>query len=128
MSKKIVITGIVVVLLISILYGCISTGPDDEKFLGKWKRGDVSEGEEGSVIFTFFSNETYSINATIPDGKNETLTTETYWDTYEITDGKLIMYMVGVKEILTYSFSDDGNTLTLKEEDGTPTVLIRDIG
>jgi len=131
MNKKIVITGIVIILLISVLCGCISTESYEEKFIGKWKGENIPEGEEGSTIFNFYENGSYSISFTSYDADGN-LTTDILWNTYEIKGETLILdmmdtYEVEIAEHLTYSFSNDNNTLTLTEENGTPTVLIRDL-
>jgi len=127
MSKKYksVIALFITIILVICFLGCIENQNDPNKIIGKWMSENVSEGEEGSVIFQFYTNGSYLISVTIPDESNN-LTTTNIWNNYTIDNEILIMKIVDVEERLLYSFSDDYNTLTLTEEDSsTETVLFR---
>lgn len=124
MSKKILMVGIIIFLSVNGFSGCTDTENYEEKILGKWLVGSIPEGDDDSVIFNFFSNGSFYVNMTEVD-EYGTPTTQTAWMTYEITDDKFIMIIEGNEVFLDYSFSDNDQTLTLTEKDGTPTVLTR---
>ena len=123
MKKKLVTVGITLILLIIILSGCTSTKTNEEKILGSWIT-EKSVGQEETAVFNFFSNATFSIEVTV-NGSYGNFTTYAIWETYTITDKTLVMILGGETEILEYFFSDDSNTLTLIEDNGESTVLIK---
>lgn len=123
MKKKLVTVGITLILLIVILSGCTSTKTNEEKILGSWIT-EKSVGQEETAVFNFFSNATFSIEVTM-NGSYGNFTTYTIWETYTITDKTLVMILGGKTEILEYFFSDDSNTLTLIEDNGESTVLLK---
>ena len=55
---------IIVTLLIIGLSGCVSLEQLKEEILGKWLVGEIPEGEDGSVVFHFFSNGSFYLNLT----------------------------------------------------------------
>ena len=127
MKKKILITGIIIFLLVIGLSGCMYTDNNKnykEKILGIWLAGDTPEGEDGSVIFNFFSNGSFYVNLTEVDEYGDS-TMQTAWMTYEITDDNFVMIIEGNEVFLDYSFSDDDKSLTLVEKDGTSTILTK---
>ena len=124
MSKKIFMVGIIIFLSVNGFSGCIDTENYEEKILGKWLVGSISEGDDDSVIFNFFSNDSFYVNMTEVDEYGAP-TTQTAWMIYEITDDKFIMTIEGNEVFLDYSFSDNDQTLTLTEKDGSLTVLTR---
>ena len=121
--KKIIIF---IVTMVIILCGCIDHGENNvnyyEKIIGKWIVGNMSEGEEDSVIFHFFTNNSFYINLTEIDnqGKNNI---KTSWMKYEIKENNIIMDIDGNKVPLEFSFSENNNILTLKEKGGSSTIL-----
>ena len=124
MSKKIFMVGIIIFLSVNGFSGCIDIENYEEKILGKWLVGSIPEGDDDSVIFNFFSNDSFYVNMTEVD-EYGTPTTQTAWMIYEITDDKFIMTIEGNEVFLDYSFSDNDQTLTLTEKDGSLTVLTR---
>ncbi len=80
------------------------------------------EGEEDSVIFYFFNNNSFYINLTQVDNLGKYIT-NTSWMRYEIKDENIIMEIEGNKIPLEFSFSENYTILTLNEKDGSPTIL-----
>jgi len=124
MEIKTCVLSLIVCFLLVGLTGCTSTINYEELILGKWSVENVPEGEEGSVIFTFYENGNYSIIATLPN-ETENLTTTTLWYNYTINDEFLILTMIGIEEQLQYEFSSDNTILTLTEDNGVETVLYK---
>ena len=126
-SKDILLVVVVFILTVG-LSGCTSTEHHKENykelFLGKWVAGDTPEGEDGSVVFNFFSNDSFYVNLTNVDQHGNS-STQTAWMTYNITNNTLIMVIEGNEVHLGFSFSNNDKTLTLTEEDGTSTVIKR---
>jgi len=122
MKKKIIImVGMTLALLTIVLSGCTSTKTNEEKILGSWIT-EGSIGQEETAVFNFFSNGTFSLELTV----NElNLTTFTIWETYTITDESIVMILGNVTETLEYSFSEGDDILTLIEDNGEQTVLVR---
>jgi len=121
MKKKLVTVGMTLVLLIVILSGCASTKTNEEKILGSWIT-EGSIGQEETAVFNFFSNATFSLELTV----NESIViTYTIWETYTITDESIVMILEGETETLEYSFSEGDGILTLIEDHGEHTVLVR---
>jgi hypothetical protein len=122
---KLLMITIIISIIISIT-GCINNEEIDidyqQKFLGKWIVGDMIEGEEDSVIFYFYNNNSFYINLTQVDNQGKYIT-NTSWMRYEIKDQNIIMEIEGNKSPLDFSFSENYNILTLNEKDGSPTVL-----
>ena len=123
MNKKSVIVGLALVFLSIILCGCISTKTNEEKILGSWIT-ERTVGQEDTAVFNFFPNGTFSLEIIVHE-LNGNFTTYVVWETYTITDEKLVMILGGETEILEYSFSDNDNILTLIEDIGESTVLVR---
>ena len=121
-----IITFCTIILLLNIsLVGCLDNTSEydfNEKIIGKWLANDIPQGEDGSVLFNFLTNNTFYINLTEKndDGKYTNQTTSLI---YNITKENLTMIIAGEKVILGYKFSNDFLTLTIKEENGTPTIL-----
>ena len=113
--------GMTLALLTIVLSGCTSTKTNEEKILGSWIT-EGSIGQEETAVFNFFSNGTFSLELTV----NElNLTTFTIWETYTITDESIVMILGNETETLEYSFSEGDNTLTLIEDNGEHTILVR---
>jgi len=126
-SKNILIVVVIFILAVG-LSGCTSTEHHKENykelFLGKWLAGDIPEGEDGSVVFNFFSNDSFYVNLTETDEHGNS-STQTAWMTYNITNDTLIIVVEGNEVHLGFSFSNNYKTLILTEADGTATVLKR---
>jgi len=111
MKKQLSIIGILLMLIFVGLSGCTDEGnngsigvsDDMAKFVGTWRYGS----ESNLLKYTFFSNGTYSHGST--NG------------TYEIEDGKLVLYGFTTLRY-EYLFSDDGNTVTI-DLNGSGTVV-----
>ena len=126
MKQKLIIIGMTLVLLTVMLSGCTSTKTNEEKFLGLWIT-ERSMGQEETAAFNFFSNGTFSLVVTFLLNESDVnFTALTFWRPYTISDETISMMMEGDnKEILEYSFSDNDNVLTLVEDNGESTVLLR---
>jgi len=118
--------GIISLLLIITFSGCLDNDTNEydytEKILGKWLSNDIPEGEDGSIVFNFLINNTFFINLT-EKNDNGNYSTQTTSLKYNITKENLTMFIAEEKVILNYSFSDNFRTLTIKEVNGTPTIL-----
>ena len=122
MKNQLITAGIVLMSFAIILSGCTSVRTDEEKILGKWLSGEAPDVGSDTLIWNFFSNGSFSLNLTEAGIENSSIT----WMTYEIMDGALILTLPDVKVSLDYSFSNDGNALTLLDkENGSPTTLVR---
>ena len=120
-KKMIIMMGMTLALLTIVLSGCTSTKTNEEKILGSWIT-EGSIGQEETAVFNFFSNGTFSLELTV----NElNLTTFTIWETYTITDESIVMILGNETETLEYSFSEGDDILTLIEDNGEHTVLVR---
>ena len=120
-KKMIIMVGMTLALLTIVLSGCTSTKTNEEKILGSWIT-EGSIGQEETAVFNFFSNGTFSLELTV----NElNLTTFTIWETYTITDESIVMILGNETETLEYSFSEGDDILTLIEDNGEQTVLVR---
>jgi len=118
---------VIILWLIISLTGCFDIESNsnydfNEKILGKWLANDNPEGEDGSIIFHFLRNNTFYINLT-EKNDNGNYTTQTTSLKYNITKENLTMFIADEKVILDYTFSNNFKTLTIKEENGTPTIL-----
>jgi hypothetical protein len=120
-KKMIIMIGMTLVLLTITLSGCTSTKTNEEKILGSWIT-EKSMGQEETAVFNFFSNGTFSLEVTVNESN---LTTFTIWETYIITDESIVMILGNETETLEYSFSDGDDILTLIEDNGEHTVLVR---
>ena len=124
MKQKLIIVGMALVLLTVVLSGCTSTKTNEERFLGSWIT-ERSMGQDETAAFNFFSNGTFSLVVTVLLNESDVnFTTLTFWEPYTISDETVAMVIEGKTEILEYSFSDD-NILTLTEDNGESTVLLR---
>lgn len=124
MLKIIKFCAILLLLNIS-LVGCLDNTGEynfNEKIIGKWLANDIPQGEDGSVLFNFLTNNTFYINLT-EKNNNGKYTNQTTSLIYNITKENLIMFIADEKIILGYTFSNDFLTLTIKEKNGTPTIL-----
>jgi len=98
MKKKLVIIGIAVLLICVGLSGCNEENNhlagDESKFVGTWRESDYNQ-------LIFYSNGTGLFN--------------NFLTTWEIKDGRIILYLSDVQGNLTsnYAFSNNDNTLTL---------------
>lgn len=124
MKRGIILAVTVIILLMIGISGCINSEDYKEKILGKWLAGETLEGEDGSVIFNFFSNGSFYVNLTEIDDSGHP-TTQTAWMTYEISDEEFVMIIENNTIFLDYSFSDNYKTLNLLQKDGTSTILTR---
>jgi len=123
--NRCILSAVIVIFLLAIgLSGCINSDDYGEKILGKWIAGETLEGEDGSVIFNFFSNSSFYVNLTEIDESGHPIT-QTAWMTYEISDEKFVMIIENNKIFLDYSFSDNYQTLNLLQKDGTSTILTK---
>ena len=120
-KKMIIMIGMTLILLTITLSGCTSTKTNEEKILGSWIT-EKSMGQEETAVFNFFSNGTFSLEVTVNESN---LTTFTIWETYIITDESIVMILGNETETLEYSFSDGDDILTLIEDNGEHTVLVR---
>ena len=93
MNKKILISGIAILLVCVSLSGCFENR--DNRFVGTWAHRDYGS------IFEYFS-----------DGKGTIQGTPMTW---EIKDGKLVMKWLDGESALTYNyeFSENNTKLTL---------------
>ena len=123
MEKKSALVWMTLILLIILLIGCVSTKTSEEKILGSWIT-ERSVGQEETAVFTFFPNGTFSLEIKVNESNGDFIT-YTIWETYTITDEKLVMILEGETEILEYFFSNNDNTLTLIEDNGESTILFR---
>ena len=118
--------GIISLLLIITFSGCLDNDTNEydytEKILGKWNATDIAEGEDGSIIFNFLSNNSFYINLTEKNLNNE-LNTQTTWMKYNITKDDLTMMITKNEVILDYSFSNNFTILSFKESNGILTTL-----
>ena len=116
----------IILLMLNIsLVGCLDNTSEynfNEKILGKWLANDIPKGEDGSVLFNFLSNSTFYINLT-EKNDNGKYTNQTTSLEYNLTKEYLTMFIAGEKVILGYTFSNDFMTLTIREENGTSTIL-----
>ena len=96
MKKKLVIIGIAVLLICVGLSGCNEKNnhltDDESRFVGTWREGDYNQ-------LIFFSNGTGSFND--------------FLTTWEIKDGKLVVYLPDLGGNLTseYIFSNNDKTI-----------------
>jgi len=126
MKKKLKF-GLLLVIFILFFSGCteiknIEDYNYEEKILGKWNATDIAEGEDGSIIFNFLSNNSFYINLTEKNLNNE-LNTQTTWMKYNITKDDLTMMITKNEVILDYSFSNNFTILSFKESNGILTTL-----
>jgi len=105
MTKKIVIIGIIVMLVVVGFCGCTNLLSDKDKFVGTWSGTYSYGGIDGlSVSITFLSDGTYT--ASLP------LTKES--GTWDVKDGKLVKQGGSNPMVAyTYSFTTDGKSLNL---------------
>jgi len=104
-KKQLLIVGITVLLVCIGLSGCTDTNNsvdnNEYSFVGTWLGETIKSEKLVEQTITYFSNGTFS-NDIFGNG------------TYEINNSKLVMAYYGTGNITyDYSFSDDGNTLTL---------------
>jgi hypothetical protein len=117
MKKQFVIIIIILMLVTVGLSGCNENGNGgsgksyEEKILGAW--GGIATGDEETSIFKFYSNGSFSVNAMRFDFWEDSSTRQTVWGTYVMTDETLATEVFGDTEAFEYSFSEDGNKLTL---------------
>ena len=92
--KKIAIL-LIVILVVSVgfLSGCVN---EESRFIGTW-------ADQKGYNLVIFSDGTYT---------NEDITT-TYSGTWELKDDKIVFTVQEVDLPFSYSFSNNGNTLTL---------------
>jgi outer membrane lipoprotein SlyB len=121
MKKQLVIIGIVAILVSVVLSGCIdnntvSSKTYEEKILGQWTA--TISGTPITVIMNFFTNGSFY------EGINETTV---IWGTYTMTGKTIALHYGAIIHTVEYSFSNNDNTLTLKEtsDGGVYLVLIR---
>jgi len=124
MNRGILLAVTLILLLAIGLSGCINSDDYKEKILGKWLAGETLEGEDGSVIFNFFSNGSFYVNLTEIDESGHPKI-QTAWMTYKISDEEFVMIIENNEIFLEYSFSDNYKTLNLLQKDGTSTILTK---
>jgi len=119
---------IIILIVLSIFYSCGCINDNNihkEKILGSWIT-EKSVGQDDKAEFNFYSNNTYSFIVTITNNdSNKKNDTFTFWWPYNFNNKKLIMEIEGRNENLEYFFNEDYNVLTLIEDNGETTVLIR---
>lgn len=121
---KHIITSIIILLSI-VVTGCIDNNSDfdfKEKIIGKWLSDAVPQ-DEGSVIFNFLTNNTLYVNFT--EINNGSYSNQTTSFRYNITKDNLKMFIADEPLILNYTFKDNFTTLSLIDENGTPTILTK---
>lgn len=121
MYKNLILS--IIIFLGIIISGCIEESSEydfKEKIIGKWL-SDAIPQDEGSAIFNFLSNNTLYINFT--EINNGVYSNQTTNYEYNISQDNLKIFIADEPLILNYSFSDDYKILTLKDENGSPTIL-----
>jgi hypothetical protein len=122
MKKKIIITGIATLMIITGLSGCSTKNnnenqlnqtltPELMRFIGLWK----TNPENINWTFNFFSNGTFQRMEGVVGGN------------YTINDGKLVLtYLdeIWMGDTFDYIFSDGNNTLTLIQTSPNENVLL----
>ncbi len=106
MNNHLLIVGITVLLICVGLSGCTNPlDPERNRFIGSWKADVVS------WAYTFFSDGTCSIMGAS--------------GTYELKEGKLVVYTAGgqATTVWNYTFSNNDNTLTLEDVGGVLTLV-----
>jgi len=100
MNRNLIAIGIVVILLAIGMSGCNEL-TTDKRFVGKWYSESSGSVIDLGKILTFYSDGTASLNAL-----------EAKW---KVQDNMLIIEMpqIGVKSNYGFSFSNNGNTLTI---------------
>ena len=117
MNKKIVLLIAVLVVNVGFLSGCNKTNTNEtnaynEKILGMWLANATTGPGMGSTgIYTFCSNGSFLASS---DSRT--------WGTFEITNEKLIMSGQNHTFSYNYTFSDNGNKVTLI--DGYWTIIL----
>jgi len=111
-KKPLVVIGILTILVIVGLSGCtdgnnISSKMNKEKILGRWTA--TIPNTPITVIMNFFTNESFY------EAINET---KVIWGQYTITGKTIALQYGNVTDTVDYSFSNNNNTLTLKETYG----------
>lgn len=121
---KQILTSIFIFLSI-IISGCVDHSSDfdfKEKIIGKWLSDAVPQNE-GSVIFNFLINNTLYVN--FSEINNGSYINQTTSFKYNITKDNLEMFIGDEPLILDYTFKDNFTTLSLIDENGTPTILTK---
>ena len=120
MYKHLIVLSIAVLLLSVGLSGCNDADKESKRFIGTWKYSDGNYW----VNYTFLSNGTFFC---IERGGMKT-----HQGNWEVRNGKFVLNDDSLGEsIKDYSFSDDGNTLTLivvdedELNDGITSILIK---
>ena len=107
MKKQLVILGLVVLLLVIGLSGCVDNQDERNKFVGTWKH----ESTYNTIIIVFFSNGTYETQG------------QPIYDvgSYGVKNGKISLSPSNTNLVLIYdySFSNDNQKFTLVSENGS---------
>jgi len=119
MNKQLIAIGIIVVLLVVGLYGCMEKSPNSEKvkFIGKWAVTDCNAPAdlEYEHEVTFYDNDTAKDYYWYEDGSGGEPVTA--WLNYHIDDGILCLTQVDGEEdnsiCWRYEFSNDYKTINL---------------
>jgi hypothetical protein len=123
MYKNIIFS--IIIISSIIITGCVDNNSDfdfKEKIVGKWLSEAVPQ-DEGSVIFNFLTNNTLYINFT--EINNGSYSNQTTTFKYNVTKDNLKLFIADEPLILDYSFKDNFATLSLIDENGTPTILTK---
>ena len=121
MKKQLLIVGLVVILLIVGMGGCINTTvSDEEKLIGTWTKRNLVEDSIMSISYIFYSNKTFKL---IILYKNDVNDLNGIWN---ITNSKLVMISEGMTVINDYSFSKNNKILTITKEYGDSDVFLKE--
>ena len=123
MNKNLIIFAITVLLIVVGLCGCSESeqrqiNTDKEKLIGTWANTSSYEGNNLTISYTFFSNNTYVV--TIVHLEN----TSSYNGTWEITNNQLIVTIEGRTQTGNYEFSNNDKTITITDTTSGGTTIL----
>lgn len=127
MNKDLIIFAITILLIVVGLCGCSESEQrqiniDKEKLIGTWANTSLNEGNNLTISYTFFSNNTYIAMI----GNSENPNTLSYNGTWEITNNQLIVTIEGKTQTGNYEFSNNDKTITITDTaSGGTTILTK---
>jgi hypothetical protein len=111
--KNIIAVGIMLLLLIVSLCGCIvsnnSFKSDEDRITGTWFISEEFEGDTRTVTYIFSSNKSYEVILTYKDEK------ESFNGTWEIIDNYLVVTIEGETLTGKYQFTNNDKTLSITD-------------